>query len=230
MAALALGGAGMAAPVQAASSAQPGQTVGLPAGAPFAVGLYFVNTSSFGIRSTEPRGTELNINLPSFIWATPWTVAGGRLQFVVLQPIAASSTRGAAYQSGFGQTLLAGQIAWAPAAVLAVGYSAGAELGARLAVRGGERVIRPVLVVAVIALAGRMPLSNYLLQTALASALFYGWGLGLWNTTGPALETAIAIVLFCAVQLPLSAAWLAYFRQGPLEALWRRFTYGAPAR
>jgi uncharacterized membrane protein YfcA len=52
--------------------------------------------------------------------------------------------------------LLTGQIAWAPAAVLAVGYSAGAELGARLAVRGGERVIRPVLVVAVIALAGRM--------------------------------------------------------------------------
>jgi uncharacterized membrane protein YfcA len=52
--------------------------------------------------------------------------------------------------------LFAGQIAWGPAAVLAVGYSAGAELGARLAVRGGERVIRPVLVVAVIALAGRM--------------------------------------------------------------------------
>jgi uncharacterized protein len=81
-----------------------------------------------------------------------------------------------------------------------------------------------------LALAGRMPLSNYLLQTALASALFYGWGLGLWNTTGPALETAIAVFLFCAVQLPLSAAWLAHFRQGPLEGLWRRFTYGAPAR
>ena len=81
-----------------------------------------------------------------------------------------------------------------------------------------------------LALAGRMPLSNYLLQTALASALFYGWGLGFWNTTGPALETAIAVLLFCAVQLPLSAAWLTHFRQGPLEGLWRRFTYGAPAR
>ncbi len=52
--------------------------------------------------------------------------------------------------------LLAGQIAWGPAAVLVVGYSAGAELGARLAVRGGERLIRPVLALAVIALAGRM--------------------------------------------------------------------------
>jgi uncharacterized membrane protein YfcA len=52
--------------------------------------------------------------------------------------------------------LLAGQIAWGPAAVLVVGYSAGAALGARLAVRGGERLIRPVLALAVVALAGRM--------------------------------------------------------------------------
>ncbi|SFM63256.1 transporter, partial [Methylobacterium pseudosasicola] len=47
-----------------------------------------------------------------FIWATPAEVVGGRLQLVVLQPITASSTRGAAYQSGFGQTLLAAQVAW----------------------------------------------------------------------------------------------------------------------
>ena len=52
--------------------------------------------------------------------------------------------------------LLAGQIAWGPAGVLALGYVAGAALGARLAVRGGEKLIRPVLAVAVIALAGRM--------------------------------------------------------------------------
>jgi uncharacterized membrane protein YfcA len=52
--------------------------------------------------------------------------------------------------------VLAGQIAWEPALVLGVGYSAGGALGARLAVRGGERLIRPVLAVAVLALAGRM--------------------------------------------------------------------------
>jgi hypothetical protein len=52
--------------------------------------------------------------------------------------------------------VLKGQVAWGPAAVLVVGYSAGAALGARLAVRGGERVIRPVVALAVIALAGRM--------------------------------------------------------------------------
>ena len=36
------------------------------------------------------------------------------------------------------------------------GFAAGGALGARIAVRGGERVIRPVLALAVVALAGRM--------------------------------------------------------------------------
>jgi len=50
----------------------------------------------------------------------------------------------------------AGQIAWRPALVLAVGFVAGAEIGVRLALARGERVIRPLLVAGVIALAGRM--------------------------------------------------------------------------
>jgi uncharacterized membrane protein YfcA len=49
-----------------------------------------------------------------------------------------------------------GLVVWLPALVLAVGTALGADVGARVAVRGGERVIRPVLVVAVLALAGRM--------------------------------------------------------------------------
>ena len=77
--------------------------------------------------------------------------------------------------------------------------------------------------------AGRMPLSNYLLQTAMASFVFYGWGLGWWNAAGPTRETVLALALFVFVQLPLSSAWLARFRYGPLEYAWRRFTYGARA-
>jgi hypothetical protein len=50
----------------------------------------------------------------------------------------------------------AGQIAWLPALVLGTGFAAGAELGVRAAVAGGERVIRPLLAAAVAALAGRM--------------------------------------------------------------------------
>ena len=48
------------------------------------------------------------------------------------------------------------QIDWGYAIALAVGFVAGGELGARLAVRGGERVIRPVLAIAVAALSARM--------------------------------------------------------------------------
>jgi uncharacterized membrane protein YfcA len=50
----------------------------------------------------------------------------------------------------------AGQIVWPEAIALGVGFAAGGALGARAAVRGGARVIRPVLAVAVVALAGRM--------------------------------------------------------------------------
>lgn len=48
------------------------------------------------------------------------------------------------------------QIAWQPAMALAAGYGIGGALGVRLAVVGGERLIRRVLAVAVLALAGRM--------------------------------------------------------------------------
>ena len=112
----------------AGSAAQPGQTVGISTGAPLPIGLYFIDTSSFGSRAITPRSTDSNINLPSFIWATPVEVVGGRLQFVVLQPITASSTRGAAYQSGFGQTLLAAQVAWKLGSNLNFSYLLGAYL------------------------------------------------------------------------------------------------------
>jgi uncharacterized membrane protein YfcA len=55
-----------------------------------------------------------------------------------------------------GVFVAAGQVVWAPALVLTVGTSIGATFGARIAVRGGERVIRPVLALAVLALAGKM--------------------------------------------------------------------------
>ncbi len=51
---------------------------------------------------------------------------------------------------------LAGQIVWPEALALGAGFAAGGALGARIAVRGGARVIRPVLAIAVVALAGRM--------------------------------------------------------------------------
>ena len=48
------------------------------------------------------------------------------------------------------------QVRWIPALVLSVGMGVGGYVGANVAVDGGERVIRPVLVTVVIALATRM--------------------------------------------------------------------------
>jgi uncharacterized protein len=73
---------------------------------------------------------------------------------------------------------------------------------------------------------GRMPLTNYLMQTLIATSLFYGWGLGLWGKVGTALDLVLAIGIFFLVQVPLSKWWLARHELGPMEWLWRRLTYG----
>lgn len=52
--------------------------------------------------------------------------------------------------------ILQGQIAWLPSLVLGFGFAAGGELGAHLAVRKGEALLRPVLALSIALLAGRM--------------------------------------------------------------------------
>jgi uncharacterized membrane protein YfcA len=49
-----------------------------------------------------------------------------------------------------------GQVAWVPALILSASTAAGAAVGARITVAGGERIVRPVLAIAVVVLAGRM--------------------------------------------------------------------------
>lgn len=77
--------------------------------------------------------------------------------------------------------------------------------------------------VAMLAPAGRMALSNYLLQSLLGTWFFYGYGLGHWGM-GRAGQLLFVAVVF-ALQLLLSHWWLARFRYGPMEWLWRGVTY-----
>ena len=71
---------------------------------------------------------------------------------------------------------------------------------------------------------GRMALSNYLAQTVVAVAVFYGVGLGLGPRFG-LVGVGAAWVLLFAAQVAASRWWLARFRFGPAEWLWRSATY-----
>jgi uncharacterized protein len=71
---------------------------------------------------------------------------------------------------------------------------------------------------------GRMAFSNYIGQTVLATLIFYGWGLGLYGRLNR-LELLGIMILIWIIQLFVSPWWLARFRYGPLEWLWRTMSY-----
>ena len=77
--------------------------------------------------------------------------------------------------------------------------------------------------------AGRMALTNYLLQSLVCTTIFYGYGFGLFEQLPRAWQPLFVLVLFVA-QVMFSRAWLARFRYGPMEWLWRWLTYGVRPR
>lgn len=76
-----------------------------------------------------------------------------------------------------------------------------------------------------LAAAGRLALSNYLLQSLICTLIFYGYGLGLFGRVGAAAGLLLTVVLYL-LQLSLSVWWLRRFQFGPAEWLWRSLTYG----
>ncbi|QWF16454.1 DUF418 domain-containing protein [Lysobacter capsici] len=79
--------------------------------------------------------------------------------------------------------------------------------------------------VAALAPAGRMALSNYLLQSLVCALVFTGYGFGMMGRVSPLGCVAIAIALFGA-QLSLSRWWLRQHAYGPIEWLLRALTIG----
>ncbi len=75
----------------------------------------------------------------------------------------------------------------------------------------------------VLAPLGRMALTNYLMQSLICMAFFYGFGLGHWGM--PRAQQVLFVVVVYAAQIAFSHWWLARFRYGPMEWLWRGFTY-----
>lgn len=74
--------------------------------------------------------------------------------------------------------------------------------------------------------AGKMALTNYLSQTILATAIFSGLGFGLAGHVGPTYLWIEAIATI-ALQILVSKWWLARYRFGPMEWVWRSLTYRA---
>jgi uncharacterized protein len=72
--------------------------------------------------------------------------------------------------------------------------------------------------------AGRMSLTNYLGQAIICSALFNGWGLGLYGQIGPLGCLLLALLIYSG-QILVSRWWLQRFRSGPDEWLLRSWVY-----
>jgi len=72
---------------------------------------------------------------------------------------------------------------------------------------------------------GRMSLTSYIMQSVAGTLIYHGFGLGLYQYTGATFCLAIGIGL-ALLQGWFSAWWLRSHTQGPLEAIWHRFTWG----
>lgn len=101
---------------------------------------------------------------------------------------------------------------------LAAGYVAAFMLASPAAMSRLGRWLAPV---------GRMALTNYLMQSVLLMLLLQGFALGLGARLPRAALIALCLAIMAA-QLVLSRWWLARRRQGPLEAVWRRYAEQRP--
>ncbi|MFD1033235.1 DUF418 domain-containing protein [Sphingomonas hankookensis] len=110
------------------------------------------------------------------------------------------------------RTVILGAFAFPPPlrAVMIPGYAA-----AILLIAGGGGAI-----VARFAAVGRMALSNYLASSIVMCFVFYGWGLGQFGMWSRA-TLYLPVIAMCAGMLAWSPWWLARYRYGPFEWLWR---------
>lgn len=80
-------------------------------------------------------------------------------------------------------------------------------------------------------MAGRLSLTNYLLQSVICTTIFYGYGLGLYGKLGVLNGIVLGIGIF-ALQAAISYFYLKRWKMGPFEKVIRIGTYltwkGAP--
>jgi len=79
-------------------------------------------------------------------------------------------------------------------------------------------------IVAPLRYSGKMALTNYLIQTICFTTLIYGYGAGLYGKIPYWAYFPIAVI-FYIIQIGLSKWWLTHHKFGPMEKIWRQFTY-----
>ena len=82
---------------------------------------------------------------------------------------------------------------------------------------GGERFLYPLTQI------GRTAFTSYLSQSIIGIAIFYGVDFGYYGTMGLAQLWLLALVIYAAQVISMSI-WLHYFKQGPVEWVWRCLT------
>jgi hypothetical protein len=69
-----------------------------------------VNTGDWGNRNTVD--TSVGVDIPVLAWSTPWTIFGGRVQFLLAGPVVEVGVHHTDYLRGVYNPLVAGQLAW----------------------------------------------------------------------------------------------------------------------
>ena len=177
---------------------------------PYTLGLFLLGSAAWKRGVLREPGAHLRL--------LRGLVVGGALALAAT----AGLTAWALARGRFGQLYLGGGPAFLMLLVtppLALGYAAGLLLLLRRP--GARRWLR------ILAPMGRMALTNYLLQSLAMTWFFNGYGLGLYGKIGPFAGTLLLGGAFYLLQIAVSAWWLARFRFGPLEWIWRCLTYAA---
>ena len=71
---------------------------------------------------------------------------------------------------------------------------------------------------------GKMSLSNYIIQSILGGAVFYGWGLCLYTHTGATYGILIGLAMTILMGI-FCKWWEKSHKQGPLETIWHKATW-----
>ena len=172
------------------------------------LGLYIARIGAFANK-------EIRMSLARRL--APWLIAIGFLGCVVW---IAMETFGLGEETMEHHGFIAGIFAWPIGMpVLGLGYAAGVVL--LFSKEGWRRwlsVFTPI---------GRMALTNYLFTCFIGAFVGFQWGLGLYGELFPATGLLVVVALL-PVQAYLSRWWLTNFAFGPVEWLWRYWTYSQP--